>query len=94
MRPDQRISEALDVMARYKISGVPVTDAAGRLVGILTNRDLRFEEDPSRRISDLMTKEQLVTVPEGTTLDEAKSSSTATRSRSSWWSTSTATSRA
>jgi len=73
MRPDQRISEALDVMARYKISGVPVTDAAGRLVGILTNRDLRFEEDPSRRISDLMTKEQLVTVPEGTTLDEAKS---------------------
>ena len=73
MRPDQRISEALDVMARYKISGVPVTDAAGRLVGILTNRDLRFEEDPSRRISDLMTKEELVTVPEGTTLDEAKS---------------------
>jgi IMP dehydrogenase len=72
MRPDQRISEALEVMARYKISGVPVTDAAGRLVGILTNRDLRFEANPERRISELMTKEDLVTVPEGTTLEEAK----------------------
>jgi len=72
MRPEQRIAEALDVMARYKISGVPVTDGAGRLVGILTNRDLRFESNPQRRISDLMTKDQLVTVPEGTTLDEAK----------------------
>ena len=72
MRPDQRIAEALDVMARYKISGVPVTDAVGRLVGILTNRDLRFEGNPERRISDLMTKDRLVTVPEGTTLDEAK----------------------
>jgi IMP dehydrogenase len=72
MRPEQRIAEALEVMARYKISGVPVTDGAGRLVGILTNRDLRFESNPQRRISDLMTKDQLVTVPEGTTLDEAK----------------------
>jgi IMP dehydrogenase len=72
MRPDQRIAEALEVMARYKISGVPVTDGAGRLVGILTNRDLRFEANPERRIADLMTKDQLVTVPEGTTLDEAK----------------------
>ena len=72
MRPDQRISEALELMARYKISGVPVTDAAGRLVGILTNRDLRFESNPGRRISELMTKDHLVTVPEGTTLEEAK----------------------
>ena len=72
MRPDQRISEALEVMARYKISGVPVTDEAGRLVGILTNRDLRFESNLERRIRDLMTKDDLVTVPEGTTLDEAK----------------------
>ncbi len=72
MRPDQRISDALEVMARYKISGVPVTDGAGRLVGILTNRDLRFEADPTRRIADLMTRDHLVTVPEGTTLDEAK----------------------
>ncbi len=72
MRPEQRIHEALEVMARYKISGVPVTDDEGRLVGILTNRDLRFEDDPEKRISELMTKDDLVTVPEGTTLDEAK----------------------
>lgn len=72
MRPGQRISEALEVMARYKISGVPVTDADGRLVGILTNRDLRFESDTGRTIADLMTKERLVTVPEGTDLHAAK----------------------
>lgn len=72
MRPDQRIADALEVMSRYKISGVPVTDAVGRLVGILTNRDLRFESNVNRRISDLMTKDDLVTVPEGTTLEEAK----------------------
>ncbi|HEX4963528.1 MAG TPA: IMP dehydrogenase [Thermoanaerobaculia bacterium] len=72
MRPDQSIREALGVMARYKISGVPVTDAEGHLVGILTNRDLRFEEDPDKKIGDLMTKEDLVTVPEGTTLEQAK----------------------
>ena len=72
MRPDQRIADALEVMSRYKISGVPVTDSVGRLVGILTNRDLRFEENVNRRISDLMTKDELVTVPEGTTLEEAK----------------------
>jgi IMP dehydrogenase len=72
MRPDQSIREALDVMARYKISGVPVTDPQGHLVGILTNRDLRFEEDLEKKIGDLMTKEDLVTVPEGTTLEQAK----------------------
>ncbi|MDP9120647.1 MAG: IMP dehydrogenase [Acidobacteriota bacterium] len=72
MRPDQSIREALAVMARYKISGVPVTDAAGPLVGILTNRDLRFEENLDRRIGDLMTKDRLITVPEGTTLEQAK----------------------
>jgi IMP dehydrogenase len=72
MRPDQSIREALAVMANYKISGVPVTSSEGHLVGILTNRDLRFEDDHDRRIGDLMTKEDLVTVPEGTTLDEAK----------------------
>ena len=72
MRPEQKIGEALQVMGHYKISGVPVTDADGHLVGILTNRDLRFETDTSRPIADLMTKENLVTVPEGTTLDEAK----------------------
>jgi IMP dehydrogenase len=72
MRPDQSIREALGVMARYKISGVPVTDANGHLVGILTNRDLRFEENLDKTISELMTKENLVTVPEGTTLEQAK----------------------
>jgi IMP dehydrogenase len=72
MRPDQSIHEALAVMARYKISGVPVTDAEGHLVGILTNRDLRFEEDLEKKIGSLMTKENLVTVPEGTTLEQAK----------------------
>jgi IMP dehydrogenase len=72
MRPDQSIREALAMMSRYKISGVPVTSAEGHLVGILTNRDLRFENDLDRRIGELMTKESLVTVPEGTTLEQAK----------------------
>jgi IMP dehydrogenase len=72
MRPEQRISEALALMSSYKISGVPVTDAEGRLVGILTNRDLRFETRLDRRIDELMTREDLVTVPVGTTLEQAK----------------------
>src|SRR4051812_30565358 len=74
MRPDQSIREALAVMARYKISGVPVTSEEGHLVGILTNRDLRFEDDLDCRIGDLMTQENLITVPEGTTLEQAKAS--------------------
>ncbi len=72
MQPDQRIREALEVMARYKISGVPVTDRRGHLAGILTNRDLRFETDLDKPIDALMTKKDLVTVAEGTTLEEAK----------------------
>ena len=72
MRPEQKIREALSMMAQYKISGVPVTDSNGHLVGILTNRDLRFEADPDKTIGELMTREELVTVPEGTTLEEAK----------------------
>ncbi len=72
MQPDQSIREALAMMSRYKISGVPVTDSEGHLVGILTNRDLRFEDDLERRIGELMTKENLITVPEGTTLDQAR----------------------
>ncbi len=72
MRPEQKISEALELMAGYKISGVPVTDSAGHLVGILTNRDLRFETRLDKRIDELMTRENLVTVPVGTTLEEAK----------------------
>ncbi|HRC85269.1 MAG TPA: IMP dehydrogenase [Thermoanaerobaculia bacterium] len=72
IRPEQRIHDALALMARYKISGFPVTNQDGHLVGILTNRDLRFETDLDRPIGELMTRENLVTVPEGTTLEEAK----------------------
>ena len=72
LHPDQTIGEAWALMEEYHISGVPITSVNGDLVGILTNRDLRFESDPSRKIYDLMTKEDLVTVPEGTTLEQAK----------------------
>jgi IMP dehydrogenase len=69
--PDKPISEAFDLMARFHISGIPVTKD-GKLVGILTNRDLRYEEDLTRLIGDVMTKENLVTAREGVTLEEAK----------------------
>ncbi len=69
--PAAPIRDALDLMSKYKISGVPVTDDTGRVLGILTNRDVRFETDHQRPIEDLMTKENLVTVRPGTTLDEA-----------------------
>jgi len=72
MRPDQRIFEALDLMSRFHISGVPVTDEGGRLVGILTNRDLRFCTATDQPVRALMTAEELVTVPVGTTLEQAK----------------------
>jgi len=72
MRPTQKISEALVMMERYRISGVPIINAKGKLVGILTNRDLRFETDFDIPISERMTKRNLVTVPVGTTLDEAR----------------------
>lgn len=71
MHPDQNISEALGVMEKYKISGIPIT-TNNKLVGILTNRDLRFETNLSKKISDLMTKARLVTVPVGTTLEQSK----------------------
>ena len=72
MRPWQSIAEALQVMEKYKISGVPVTDANGKLVGILTNRDLRFETRFDLPIAERMTKENLITVPVGTTLEQAR----------------------
>lgn len=72
LQPHHRVADALDLMAHYHISGVPITDDEGKLVGILTNRDLRFEDDTEQAIANLMTKEQLITVPVGTTLDEAK----------------------
>lgn len=71
LSPDATIAEAFAVMERYRISGVPITDATGRLVGILTNRDLRFERDRNRAVSEVMTRENLVTAPVGTTLAEA-----------------------
>src|SRR5437899_6790002 len=69
--PDKRISDALEVMRRFRISGVPVTQN-GKLVGILTNRDLRFETRTDVPISEVMTKENLITVPVGTTLEQAE----------------------
>jgi IMP dehydrogenase len=70
--PDARVADALELMARYHVSGVPITEDGGRLVGILTNRDLRFEHDVSQPVSAVMTAEGLVTAPVGTTLEEAE----------------------
>jgi IMP dehydrogenase len=72
MRPTQKIHEALEMMTKFRISGVPITKANGKLVGILTNRDLRFETDYDLPVSARMTKRNLVTVPVGTTLEQAK----------------------
>jgi IMP dehydrogenase len=75
LSPANRIHEALDLMKKYSISGVPITEDGskeGRLVGILTNRDLRFETNVSRAISEVMTRDPLITVAVGTTLDEAR----------------------
>jgi IMP dehydrogenase len=69
--PDRTIRDAMDVMARYRISGVPIVQG-GKAVGILTNRDLRFVKDATRQISSVMTKDALVTVPPGTTMERAK----------------------
>jgi len=72
LSPEHKIQDALTLMARYHISGVPITDESRKLVGILTNRDLVFEENYDQRIGDVMTKDNLVTAPVGTTLEEAK----------------------
>ncbi|MBI5188195.1 MAG: IMP dehydrogenase [Nitrospirae bacterium] len=69
--PDAPISEAMSLMERYRISGVPVTEK-GKLIGILTNRDLRFETQLSKKVSKVMTRGKLITAPVGTTLDKAK----------------------
>ena len=71
LTPDHTINDAADLMERYRISGVPIT-AGEKLVGIITNRDLRFEDDYTQLIGEVMTKENLVTAPEGTTLKEAQ----------------------
>src|SRR5215213_3024746 len=72
IRPDRPVREALQVMERFHISGVPVVDEDGHLVGIITNRDLRFETRFEIPVSEVMTKQPLVTVPVGTTLEQAK----------------------
>jgi IMP dehydrogenase len=72
LAPDNTLQDAHDLMERYRISGVPITENGGRLVGILTNRDLRFETDLTRKIYECMTRENLITSHVGTSLEEAK----------------------
>ena len=72
LSPQHTLRDALSVMARYRISGVPITDPDGRLVGIITNRDLKFEDDLDQPIGQVMTREGLVTAPVGTSLEEAR----------------------
>jgi IMP dehydrogenase len=72
MRPDETLSEALELMKFNKISGIPIVEASGKLVGILTNRDVRFAENPRQKVSELMTSENLATVPLGTRQEEAR----------------------
>jgi IMP dehydrogenase len=72
VRADQRVRDVLLLMNKYKISGIPVVDQAHRLIGIITNRDLRFEPDEDQLVADIMTKEHLVTAPVGTKLEQAK----------------------
>jgi IMP dehydrogenase len=71
--PNRKVHDALELMAKYKISGIPIVDHENKLVGILTNRDLRFETNHDQPIENVMTKDNLVTVPVGTTLVEAES---------------------
>ena len=71
LSPDHTLADANELMAKFRISGVPITEN-GKLVGIITNRDLKFEDDMTKRIGDVMTKENLITAPVGTTLEEAK----------------------
>ncbi len=72
LSPDKTIGEALDIMKKFRISGIPIVNESGRLVGILTNRDLRFEPNRKVIVKDLMTKENLITAPVGTTLEKAE----------------------
>ena len=72
LSPDKSIGDALDLMRKYSVSGIPIVDNSKRLVGILTNRDLRFEPNKNLKVSQLMTKDNLVTAPLGTTLEKAE----------------------
>src|SRR6201995_2464916 len=72
IHPDETLADALQLMASHRISGIPVVESDGRLVGILTNRDVRFADDPRQRVSELMTHKNLITVSEGVGKEEAK----------------------
>jgi IMP dehydrogenase len=72
IHPDETLADALRLMAEYRISGIPVVESSGRLVGILTNRDVRFASDPHQPVAELMTKERLVTVRENVSREDAK----------------------
>ncbi|HVM22284.1 MAG TPA: IMP dehydrogenase [Sphingomicrobium sp.] len=72
MTPDQTLAEALELMKTHRISGIPIVETSGRLCGILTNRDVRFAENPRQKVSELMTRENLATVPIGTDQSEAR----------------------
>lgn len=69
---EKTVGDALEIMKKYRVSGIPIVDKAGRLVGILTNRDLRFEPNVKLKVSELMTKENLITAPIGTNLEKAE----------------------
>jgi len=72
MRPDQTLAEALELMSANKISGIPIVEESGKLSGILTNRDVRFAENPKQAVSELMTHDNLATVPQGTRQEDAR----------------------
>src|SRR6058998_1917326 len=72
MTPDETLADALELMKAHRISGIPVVEKSGKLCGILTNRDVRFAENPRQRVSELMTRENLATVPIGTSQEEAR----------------------
>ncbi len=72
LKENATVGDALALMKMYKIGGIPIVDDAGKLIGILTNRDLRFESDTSKPVRNLMTSGELITAPQGTTLDEAQ----------------------
>ncbi len=72
LRPDASVDDALQLMKKHKIGGIPIIDGDNKLVGILTNRDLRFETKGSKLVREIMTRENLITAPEGTTLDQAR----------------------
>src|SRR5438270_6101067 len=72
MAPDQTLADALELMKTHRISGIPIVEKSGRLCGIITNRDVRFAENPRQPVRELMTSENLATVPVGTTEAEAR----------------------